>query len=113
MTDGQYSIEFYEDEHGDDPVRRWLTRELSVRKRRVLGIAMFHFLQRYGAGVCDSEFGKPLGQGLYEFRVRHDLPEMLRKAGIEHRMKRQQSEIAIARARLAEWKRRAGTSGPT
>lgn len=84
MDDG-YRIEFYEDAAGDCPVQRWLTRELSVRQRRLLGVAMYHHLQRFGAGVCASEFGKALGEGLYEFRVRHDLPELLRRAGIEHR----------------------------
>ena len=57
-----------------------------MRQRRLLGVAMFHFLQRYGAGVCSSEFGKALGGGLYEFRIRHDLPELLRRAGIEHKL---------------------------
>ncbi len=32
-----YLIEFYEDEHGDEPARRWLRDELSPRKRRALG----------------------------------------------------------------------------
>lgn len=85
MTGSDYNIEFYEDERGNKPAHRWITRELSVRQRRLLGVAMFHFLQRYGAGVCSSEFGKALGGGLYEFRIRHDLPEMLRRAGVEHK----------------------------
>lgn len=147
MSDSGFSIEFYADEHGDRPAHRWITRDLSVRQRRLLGVAMFHFLQRYGAEVCSSEFGKALGGGLYEFRVRHDLPELLRRAGIEHGptgpggsrervllrvffsvhgdrvvvvlggydkakapgVRRQQAEIATARARLADWKRRTGT----
>ena len=84
-VDPTYRIEFYEDDEGDSPVRRWLTRELSVRQRRALGVAMFEYLQHYGAGVCSSEFGKALGEGLYEFRLRHDLPEMVRRSGGEYR----------------------------
>lgn len=84
MEDG-YRIEFYEDAQGDDPVRRWLTKELSVRQRRALGVAMYEYLQLYGAGVCSSEFGKALGDGLYEFRLRHDLPELVRRTGREYR----------------------------
>lgn len=83
--DPEYRIEFYEDAQGDDPVRRWLTRALTVRQRRALGVAMFEYLQRYGAGVCSSEFGKALGGGLYEFRLRHDLPELVRRSGAEYR----------------------------
>jgi hypothetical protein len=67
---GDYKIEFYEDEHGDAPVLRWLREELSPRKRRALGTAMRRVLQLLGIGVCDSEFGKQLGKGLFEFRLR-------------------------------------------
>jgi phage-related protein len=80
-----YRIEFYADADGDRPVHRWLTGELSARQRRALGVAMFEYLQRYGAGVCSSEFGKALGDGLYEFRLRHDLPELVRRSGGEYR----------------------------
>lgn len=59
-----------EDEHGDQPVRRWLLEELSPRKRRALGTAMNRVLQRLGVGVCGTEFGKQLGGGLFEFRLR-------------------------------------------
>jgi len=85
IVEDRYRIEFYEDESGDRPVHRWLTRELSVRQRRALGVAMFEYLQLYGAGVCSTEFGKALGDGLYEFRLRHDLPELVRRSGSEYR----------------------------
>ncbi len=65
-----YELEFYEDENGDQPVHRWLTTELSPRKRRVLGTAMRHILQRLGIQVCGTEYGKQLGGGLFEFRLR-------------------------------------------
>lgn len=65
-----YELEFYADEHGDQPVRRWLLGELSPRKRRALGTAMNRVLQRLGIGVCGTEFGKQLGGGLFEFRLR-------------------------------------------
>ncbi len=38
---------------------------------------MHEVLGYEGVGVCDSEFGKPLGDGLYEFRLRHDAEEIL------------------------------------
>jgi hypothetical protein len=66
----EYEIEFYEDEHGDTPVLRWLREELSPRKRRALGTAMNRVLQVLGVGVCGTEFGRQLGKGLFEFRLR-------------------------------------------
>ncbi len=66
----EYELEFYEDEHGDAPVLRWLREELSPRKRRALGTAMNNVLQVLGVGVCGTEFGRSLGKGLFEFRLR-------------------------------------------
>jgi hypothetical protein len=66
----RYELEFYEDEHGDAPVLRWLREELSPRKRRALGTAMNNVLQVLGVGVCATEFGRSLGKGLFEFRLR-------------------------------------------
>jgi len=65
-----YELEFYEDVHGDQPVRRWLRDDLSPRKRRALGSAMQRVLQELGVGVCATENGKQLGGGLFEFRLR-------------------------------------------
>lgn len=77
-----YELEFYEDENGDHPVRRWLVDELSPRKRRALGTAMHHVLQRLGIEVCGTEFGKQLGAGLFEFRLRgRDLATVAPAAG--------------------------------
>jgi hypothetical protein len=66
----KYEIEFYEDDHGDAPVLLWLREELSPRKRRALGAAMNNVLQVLGVGVCGTEFGRQLGKGLFEFRLR-------------------------------------------
>ena len=32
-----------------------------------------------GTEVCESEWGKALGKGLYELRIRHDANEILRE----------------------------------
>jgi hypothetical protein len=68
-----YEIEFYQDEFGDQPVRRWLKEELTPRQRRAIGYAMSEVLQHLGVGVCGTEFGRQLGGGLFEFRLRRDL----------------------------------------
>ena len=70
MAKPEYELEFYIDpDTGDDPVSRWLRDELTPVVRRLLGAAMHAVLQREGVGVCDTGFGKQLGQGLFEFRV--------------------------------------------
>ena len=60
-----FVIEFYETPHGDKPVLRWIKEDLSVRQRRFLGYALSRLLQQYGIGVCDTEFGRQLGGGLF------------------------------------------------
>ena len=106
---------------------------------------MHEILAYEGVAVCDTWFGKPLGDGLYEFRLRHDADEILARKGRARRLldrargtsdrillrvffhphgkklilllggydkgrfpskKRQEKEIAAARQRLAEWRRR-------
>ena len=70
MPEAPYSIQFYETASGDKPVLRWIKEDLTVRQRRALGYALFRLLQRHGVGVCDTEFGRQLGGGLFEFRLR-------------------------------------------
>lgn len=76
-----YTLEFYEDEHGDQPVLRWLRDELTPTQRRAIGVAMAEILQAEGVGVCRGPYGKQLGGGLFEFRLRHDAAEILRSIG--------------------------------
>lgn len=138
---GEFTIEFYEDEHGDQPVLRWLREELTPVQRRAIGVALREILEPLGIGVCRTAYGKQLGEGLFEFRLRHDAAEVLRSVGKEARpesggervllrvfchahgdrlilllggydkggdpsSKRQQREIATARRRLTEFKKR-------
>ena len=65
-----FAIVFYETSQGEKPVLRWIKEDLSVRQRRALGYAVYRLLQRYGVSVCDTEFGRQLGGGLFEFRLR-------------------------------------------
>ncbi len=73
MSETPYAIEFYEAPSGDKPALRWIREDLTVRQRRALGYAMQRLLQRYGVGVCGTEFGRQLGGGLFEFRLRLSL----------------------------------------
>ena len=115
-----YEIEFYEDEDGRKPALDWI-RDLDRRKRRILGTAMAEILQAQGVGVCGTPFGKQLGNGLFEFRLRDD--ELLLRVfchaygtrivlllsgydkGEDPTQRRQQREIAEARKRLEAWRR--------
>jgi hypothetical protein len=81
MTSPPYDLEFYEDENGEFPVLRWLKEELSVLKRRALGAAMNEILQRDGPDVARTNFGKALGDGLYEFRLDQDIGQILARVG--------------------------------
>ena len=138
---GTFTLEFYETVDGSSPVLRWLREELTPTQRRAIGVAMAEILQADGIGVCRGAYGKHLGDGLFEFRLRHDAAEILRLRGKPARpgageerillrvfchahgdriilllggydkradpsRKRQQREIAIARARLADFRRR-------
>jgi phage-related protein len=77
----RFELRFYEDEHGSSPVLRWLREELTPIQRRAIGVAMAEILQAEGVGVCRTGYGKQLGDGLFEFRLRHDAAEILRSLG--------------------------------
>ena len=73
----RWTIEFYEAEDGASPVLRWLREDLTPTQRRAIGVAMAEILQVQGIGVCAGAYGKQLGDGLFEFRLRHDAGEIL------------------------------------
>jgi hypothetical protein len=77
----RFRLDFYEDEHGGSPVLRWLREELTPTQRRAIGVAMAEILQAEGIAVCRNGYGKQLGNGLFEFRLRHDAAEILRSLG--------------------------------
>jgi putative component of toxin-antitoxin plasmid stabilization module len=72
-----YELEFYE-EDGREPVRDWLDG-LTEHKRAAALRALSIVLADQGIGVAQSEFGKALGGGLYEFRIRHSAREIVDK----------------------------------
>lgn len=118
-TRSGYELVFYEDAAGRQPVREWLRNELSAEDRRTVGAAMRHLLQELGVGVCGTSFGRQLGGGLFEFRLRdeallvrifcHAFGDRLilllgaYDKGQDPSERRQNREIAEARARLGEW----------
>lgn len=53
---------------------------LGVYEQAVLTAAIEHVLKAHGIDICAGEWGKNLGQGLYEFRVRKSLDAILNEA---------------------------------
>ena len=80
MTSPPYTLEFYEDENGHEPVLDWL-RGLTPPKRRAIGVAMFEILQHEGPHVVGTNFGKRIGGGIFEFRLDQDAAQVLGRKG--------------------------------
>lgn len=71
-----WEIEFFEHpDTGKQPARDWLDG-LDEDKRLALIAAIEQILEPRGIDVCESEWGKNLGSGLYEFRIRHNAEEI-------------------------------------
>jgi hypothetical protein len=75
---GEWEVEFCADESGREPCREWM-RKLTPLKRIALEEAIRIVLVRRGLDVVETEFGKALGGGLYEFRLRWSADEVRRK----------------------------------
>lgn len=56
---------------------------LDVYRAAVLDVAIRTVLARQGHNICATEWGKALGGGLYEFRVRRELATICRESGVE------------------------------
>lgn len=124
MADLFYQMDFYEDPEGTQPVRKWL-RELPSQDRRTIGAALRYILQEQGVGVCGTAFGKQLGGGIFEFRLRegdmlvrvfcHAFGDrrILLLGAYDKRMdpsgRQQSKEISESRKRLTEWRSRSTT----
>ena len=75
-----WTIEFYRDQQGREPCRVWMDK-LPDAKRAALLTALDLVLAERGLNVVETEYGKPLGDGLYEFRLRWTAAEVRVKAG--------------------------------
>jgi hypothetical protein len=79
-ADAGWDIEFYQDQNGREPCREWI-QGLGREKRLALETALEHVLAPRGLDVVATAFGKALGQGLYEFRLRWSAEEAAHKVG--------------------------------
>ena len=69
-------------EYEGDAFERFYS-SLPEYEQAVLAAAIRHVLAVDGIDVCSGEWGKPLGAGLYEFRVRRSLDAILTLAGLD------------------------------
>ncbi len=79
MPAGRFTLTYYRTPDGDEPVRRWIFDKLDAPKRRAVVMALQHILAERGLAVCATEFGRHLGQGLCEFRLRYDEAALTRR----------------------------------
>ena len=79
MPAGRFTLTYYCTPDGDEPVRRWILDTLNAHKRRAVVMGLQHILAERGLAVCATEFGRRLGQGLFEFRLRYDEAALRRR----------------------------------
>lgn len=78
MAEPPYTLEFYEEENGREPVLDWIRKRLTPTQRRAITVALEEILAYEGLGVMDAEFGKPTSEtGIHEFRLRQDDNELV------------------------------------
>lgn len=68
-------------EYADDGKFERFFNGLGEYEQAVLVAAVEHVLQPYGIDICQGEWGKALGKGLYEFRIRRSLGTILNEYG--------------------------------
>ena len=90
MSGGAWHLEVYETEDGRQPFTAWVEK-LSETKFVALDAALRLVLSERGLDLARTEWLKPLGEGLHEFRVRHDGDEIRRMfVGHEGRARRRE-----------------------
>ena len=87
-------IEFYDDDNGHEPALEFM-RSLSPLKRRAIGVALREVLRVPRARVAEGNFGKNLGEGLFEFRLDQDAEQILRRKGKEARPEPDEGKILL------------------
>lgn len=75
---GSWEVEFYAEASGREPCREWADT-LSVQKQAAFVAAVRLVLGRRGPSIVETEYGKALGDGLYELRVRWSAAEIQHK----------------------------------
>lgn len=67
-----WKVEVWEDARGRSPFDVWFNK-LPQYEQAVVDAVIEHILTPLGRDICNTEWGKPLGDGLYEVRIRRTL----------------------------------------
>lgn len=76
-TGPRWQVEFLAVD-GVEPARRWFDGLGATTKQNAVIAAIEHVLIPDGIGVCASDWGRSLGGGLFELRIRHAADEIRR-----------------------------------
>lgn len=71
-----WTAEFYEDADGRRPVEVWM-RGLGEVEFEAMATAIEEILEKDGIALASTPWLKALGEGLHEFRVRHDAATLM------------------------------------
>lgn len=71
-----WTIEIWENREGHSPFAKWFNK-LQDYEQGVVDTALTKVLKTYGKEITATEWGKSLGNGLYEFRVRRSLAALV------------------------------------
>lgn len=82
IMEARWTPEPFEADDGRVPFRRFI-EDLSDFKFVALDTAITHVLAVRGMDLVRTEWLKALGQGLHEFRVRHEADEVARMFGVD------------------------------
>jgi hypothetical protein len=96
----KWRIEFYEDTQGRRPVEKWIDG-LSDQKAEAVIVALQEVLAINGINLASSAWLKPLGSGLYEFRIRHSTSEIQGMYKVANRALMDGAEAILLRIFLA------------
>lgn len=80
--DPPYEITFYSEDESEEegPVWKWL-QSLDLPAQRAATAALEEILAHQGVNVCKTEWGKALGEGLFELRIRRPAKQILALVG--------------------------------
>jgi hypothetical protein len=72
-ADAVWTVDVWEDDRtGRCPFAAWFGK-LDAHEQTVVDAVIEHIVTPLGMDICDTEWGKPLGGGLYEVRIRRTL----------------------------------------